>query len=206
MELLNELSPSVKSKGKPARIISDAEAEVSASEWAGSEPSPIKNYLKSAILDPKQHRDIGKLLANTTEIVVANELLKLFGRPFKLVSGESYDAITDDDGLPIRVQIKFRMDGWHFETTRRNSIKNAGTNSTGHIAYSANEFDLLAIFKPSRTFGITGSVIRFIPVTALINPLKTNQLITHINAKLRKEYDNDDKTLEIVNSLSQTLV
>jgi len=33
----------------------------------------------------------------------------------------------------------------HFETTRRNSIKNKNKNHTGHVCYSVNEFDFVII-------------------------------------------------------------
>jgi hypothetical protein len=104
----------------------------------------------------------------------------------------------------VRTQIKFRKDAWHFETTRRNSQKNAETNSTGHIAYKKNEFDMVAIFKPSSTFGITDSTIRCIPVSELVNPAKPDQLITTINASIRKVYDCDAKTNEVLDLLFQT--
>lgn len=152
-------------------------------------------------MDPKQHRDIGKVLANVAEIHVNTWLSEQAGRPIKSVVGESYDGITDDDKPAVRNQIKFRMDAWHFETTRRNSQKNAETNSTGHVAYKNDEFDMVAIFKPGPTFGITGSTIRCLPVAALINPAKPDQLVTTINAAIRKTYDCDAKTAETIRLL-----
>jgi hypothetical protein len=93
------------------------------------------------------------------------------------------------------------MGAWHFETTRRNSKKNADTNSTGHIAYKKDEFDMVAIFRPSPTFGISGSTIRCIPVSALINPNKPDQLVTTINANIRKTYDCGEKTDEVIRAV-----
>lgn len=186
------------------KLITKEEAEKSADEWVGTGDSPMRTWLVNAIMDPKQHRDIGKVLAYVAEIHVNNWLSKKTGRPIKNVVGESYDGKTDDDKPCVRNQIKFRMDAWHFETTRRNSQKNAGTNSTGHVAYKNNEFDMLAIFKPSPTFGITGSTIRCIPVSVLVNPTKQDQLITNINANIRKVYDCDEKTEEVIRILYQT--
>ena len=184
-------------KTEKTKTITKEEAEKSADEWIGL----IRTWLVNAIMDPKQHRDIGKVLAYVAEIHVNNWLTEKTGRHVKNVVGESYDGKTDDDKPCVRNQIKFRMDAWHFETTRRNSQKNAETNGTGHVAYKKDEFDMLAIFKPSPTFGITGSIIRCIPVTELVNPKKPDQLITNIHAKIRKVYDSDTKTEEVIKEL-----
>lgn len=184
--------------------ITKEQAEKSATEWCGPSPSPVRDWLVAAILDPKQHRDIGKHLAMPSEIYVNKWLSEKSGRPIKNVTGESWDGITDDSKPRVRNQIKFRMDAWHFETTRRNSKKNAETNSTGHVAYRKEEFDMVAIFKPSPTFGITGSTIRCIPVSALINPSKPDQLITSIPIAIRRMYDDEEKTTEVIKSLYQT--
>lgn len=177
------------------------EAKQSAEEWLGKDESIMKSWLIEAILDKKQHRDIGKVLANVAEIHVNTWLSMRLGTKVKSVVGESYDSIMENDKKKIRFQIKFRMDQWHFETTRRNSKKNEKTNSTGHVAYKKDEFDILVIFKPSHTFGIKGSSIRCIPVSALINQQKPDQLVTNINAKIRKIYDNEEKTNEIISGL-----
>jgi hypothetical protein len=183
--------------------ITREEAERSATEWCGPSPSPVRDWLVAAIMDPKQHRDIGKHLAMPSEIYVNKRLSEMCGRPILNITGESWDGITDDDKPKVRNQIKFRMDAWHFETTRRNSKKNIDTNSTGHVAYRKDEFDMVAIFKPGPAFGITGSTIRCIPVSALINPSKQDQLITTIPAAIRKIYDNEAKTVEVINTLYQ---
>ena len=60
---------------------------------------------------------------------------------------------------------------------------------------------MVAIFKPSPKFGITGSTIRCIPVSALVNPKKTDQLVTNILAPTRRMYDNDAKTAEVLTEL-----
>lgn len=93
------------------------------------------------------------------------------------------------------------MNTWHFETTRRNSKKNTDTNGTGHIAYRNDEFDMVAIFRPSPAFGISGSVIRCIPTSDLISSTKPDQLVTNICASIRKKYDNEDKTDDVIRSL-----
>ncbi len=181
--------------------ISREEAEKSADEWLGPGESLMRTWLVSAIMDSKQHRDIGKVLAYVVEIYVNKWLAEKTGRSIKTVIGEPYDGITDDDKPKVRNQIKFRMGSWHFETTRRNSQKNAETNSTGHVAYRKDEFDMVIIFKPSSSFGISGSTIRCIPVTALVNPEKPDQLVTNISSAIRKVYDNEEKTEEVLKDL-----
>ncbi len=177
--------------------ISREEAEKSADEWLPL----MRTWLVNAIMDSQQHRDIGKVLAQAAEIYVNEKLSEKTGRSIKTVVGKSYDGITDDDKPVVRNQVKFRMDDWHFETTRRNSKKNADTNSTGHVAYRKDEFDMVSIFKPSSSFGITGSIIRCIPITALINPDKPDQLVTNISRTIRKVYDNEKKTEEVLKDL-----
>ncbi len=164
-------------------------ADKSAMEWLGESPSLMRDWLVSAIMDRKQHRDIGKVLAYVSEVHVNKWLSEKSGRPVKNITGESWDGVTDDDQKNVRNQIKFRMNAW------RNSAKNTETNGTGHVAYRKDEFDMVAIFKPSPTFGITGSTIRCIPVSALINPSNPDQLITNIPMSIRKIYDNEEKTL-----------
>jgi hypothetical protein len=200
------LNPSINTTKKEKESIADTnisreDAEKSADEWLGSGESLMRTWLVSAIMDPKQHRDIGKVLAYVVEIHVNKWLSEKSSRPIKTVIGEPYDGITDDDKPKIRNQIKFRMSNWHFETTRRNSQKNAETNSTGHVAYKKDEFDMVIIFKPSSSFGISGATIRCIPVTALINPDKPDQLITNSSSSIRKIYDNDEKTDEVIKLL-----
>lgn len=199
-----KIEPVIKINMSKLKPITKEEAEKSANEWLGFGESLMRTWLINAIMDPEQHRDIGKVLAYVAEIYVIKWLSEKARRPVKSVVGESYDGITDDDKICVRTQIKFRKDAWHFETTRRNSQKNAETNSTGHIAYKKNEFDMVAIFKPSSTFGITDSTIRCIPVSALVNPAKPDQLITTISASIRKVYDCDAKTKEVIELLFQT--
>lgn len=161
----------------------------------------IRKSVVQAIMDPKQHRDIGKIIAQATELYVNEQLCKMSGRKIDSVVGEAYDNRTCDDGPDVRGQVKFRMSDWHFETTRRNSKKNAETNGTGHVAYRKEEFDMVAIFVPGPTFGITGSRIRCIPTEALVDPEKPHQLVTRIKKDLQREYDTDEKTKEVIQKL-----
>jgi hypothetical protein len=180
--------------------ISREDAERSADEWM----PVLREWLVRAIMDPVQHRDIGKVLAQAAEIEGVKQLNELSGRTSRIVVGQSYDCVTEDEQPRVRAQIKFRMGDWHFETTRRNSQKNEDTNSTGHVAYRKDEFDMVAIFKPGPTFGITGSTLRCIPTAALINPAKPDQLVTSIKIATRREYDRPEKTVEVIKALYQT--
>lgn len=177
----------------------DEECDRSATEWFGKSPSPARSWFYNALKDPKQHRDIGKVLAYFAEDYVKEYIEKKTGRSIKSIYGEPYDGITTN-GPKIRHQVKFRMGSWHLETTRRNSKKNQDTNETGHVAYRSDEFDVLVIFIPGPAFGITGSQIRFIPIKDLINPQKPNQLITNAD-KLKNKFNNDT----ISNMIIQTL-
>jgi len=175
------------------------QAEIAATEWCGPHNSPTRKWLISAILDPKQHRDIGKFLAPIAEIVVCDWLSEQTSTQMQCVSGQAYDILENGSGK--RIQVKFRMGSWHLETTRRNSVANQDTNATGHVAYRANEFDLLAIFVPGPNFGLTGCKIRLIPLDVLIHPQRPSQLVTRVSAAVRKKYDNDEMTLEVLREM-----
>jgi hypothetical protein len=70
----------------------------------------MRNWLIDAIMDPGQHRDIGKTLAGVAEVYVNNWISKKTGRSIKKYAGESYDGITNDDKPVVKNQNKFRMD------------------------------------------------------------------------------------------------
>lgn len=176
------------------------QAQFAATEWAGDGDSLIKTWLINAIMDEKQHRDIGKLLAQCAEIHVNQWLTERLGRQVVGVVGKSHDSETVDEPR-VRFQVKFRMGSWHLETTRRNSAKNASTSSTGHVAYKSNEFDILCIFVPGPHFGVSGSKIRCIPVEALVNPTKPDQLVPRINKPIRTKYDNEPNTENVISEL-----
>jgi hypothetical protein len=188
----------------PESTTTPAEAEASATEWLGPSPSIVRTWFVQAVLDPRQHRDIGKFLAQPAEVLVNQWVAEKTGRPIRSVVGMPYDGETSDAAKRVRHQVKFRMGDWHFETTRRNSAKNVATNSTGHVAYRKDEFDMVAIFKPGPHFGVSGFTVRCIPTAALINPHKPDQLVTTIKAAVRKEYDIDKKTEEVLRAMYST--
>ena len=175
----------------------EEECQRSADEWFGKAPSPARSWFYHAVQDPKQHRDIGKVLAYLAEEYVNQYISRKSGRPIISVYGQSYDGVTADEGPKIRHQVKFRKGPWHLETTRRNSSKNKDTNQTGHIAYRSDEFDVLAIFIPGPAFGITGSQVRLIPTKELINPSKPGQLITNAD-KWKGRFHNNDAAETVI--------
>ena len=179
--------------------ITREQAEIAATEWCGDNDSIVKQWLISAILDPRQHRDIGKFLAPMAEIAVRDWLVGQTGLEMKCVSGESYDIIETMHGT--RIQVKFRMGDWHLETTRRNSNKNQDTNASGHVVYREDEFDVLAVFIPGPGFGRTGSRIRLVPVDELVNPKKPDELVKKVPQPIRRKYDDDEMTRKVIRRL-----
>lgn len=178
------------------------DVEQSATEWFGSEKSIMRDWFVQAVGDPKQHRDIGKILAPGAETYVSQWLSRVSGRPIRNVIGESYDGITEDEPL-VRHQVKFRCKDWHLEVTRRNSKKNENSSETGHVKYSREEFDVLVIFVPGPFFSLSQAHIRCIPIDALVDPKKPTHLYARIPQKIRKMYDTDEKSLEVIQSIYQ---
>lgn len=86
----------------------DEECHRSATEWFGETSSPARSWFYNALIDPKQHRDIGKVLAYFAEERVKDYIMMKTGRPIISVYGEPYDGMTADDGPRIRHQVKFR--------------------------------------------------------------------------------------------------
>lgn len=173
------------------------DAEQSATEWFGSEPSVMRNWFVQAVSDPKQSCDIGKILAPGAEVYMTDWLSQKTGRLISNVTGLPYDGVTVDDGPVVRHQSKFRSSSWHMEVTRRQ--KNA--SDTGRDKYASSEFDVLVIFVPGPCFSLSQARIRCIPVEALIDPKKPTHLYSQVPMKIRRLYDSDEKTNEVVMSV-----
>ena len=117
--------------------------------------------------------------------------------------------VVKPDESTIRIQSKLRqVEGLtdvsqqtHFETTRRNSEKNKDKNSTGHIAYGLDEFDMALVslvnVKKSmdRRSDINHWSFSLVPITAIQNHacVDTPQCLTHIPSKTLTEYQIDFK-------------
>jgi hypothetical protein len=173
------------------------DVEQSATEWFGAEPSVMRNWFVQAVKDPKQTADIGKILSPGAEFYVNEWLTKKTGRPIRNVLGLPYDGVTADDGPIVRHQSKFRTKSWHMEVTRRQ--KNA--SDSGRDKYALGEFDVMVIFVPGPCFSLSQSRIRCVPIEALIDPKKPTHLYGCVPQKIRRIYDTDEKTDEVIQTI-----
>ena len=171
--------------------------------------------LENGIIQSMSVIDWGKAMARANEII-QRDLLR--HRNLKAYDPEldadcpkvdhannspGFDILLElDDGKLIKIQSKLRQvkgktdfsHQIHFETTRRHSKKNEGdSSSTGHVAYSPNEFDYVLISLVNIANGLENrnSVDKwsfsFIPVHELVNKEK-NCCVTQISAALLKKY------------------
>jgi hypothetical protein len=177
--------------------------------------TPSRELLQNAIVQSMSTIDFGKAMARNNELM-QRDILRYCGI-------EAYDPETDAEcpaictqnnspGFDIlvktaeknvRIQSKLRQvkgktdfsQQVHFETTRRHSAKNIGTNSadSGHIAYSTDEFDyvMISLINVANDKILRHDVDRWsfslVPVSALIHPEK-GCCVTHIPAKTLEKY------------------
>ena len=151
----------------------------------------ILKYIGLEVYDPERDD-------NCPEISIANN-----SPGFDLIIKNQYGEIK-------RIQSKLRQvkgktdfsQQTHFETTRRNSVKNKGTVSeTGHVAYGCNEFDYVMIslvnvgkngeIRTNRN-NINNWSFSLVPVVELINEEK-NCCATSISANILEKYKFDPK-------------
>lgn len=128
-----------------------------------------RNLLENSRIFNMSRIDWGKTMAVSNQYIQRNILrAKLEKHGFKVYSTDDDDLpeidtannspgwdllIVKPDGTFLRVQSKLRQvkgitdysQQTHFETTRRNSVKNKDKNHTGHICYSLDEFDFVMI-------------------------------------------------------------
>ena len=98
-------------------------------------------------------RDLGKLFADPNEHIQKdwiNENTKLNVQQRDDFNSDAnasgYDLITTDGIMTI--QSKLRASTLHLEQTRRKSIKNKNSSSTGHVRYSVGEADVYLFSRP----------------------------------------------------------
>lgn len=104
-----------------------------------------KNLLKELLKNKKFN------VYSTDDVLPEKIKTKLKSQLKNNTSG--FDLIIEKNGKIFRIQSKLRqVDGLtdfsqkvHFETTRRNCIKNATKNHTGHVCYGCDEFDFVMI-------------------------------------------------------------
>lgn len=161
----------------------------------------------------KNTKEIGKLRANAAEYVIVdwlNTFLQQHGywatwiaihaedekqcREFKLEGSDpnssGFDIYLLNKVLHEykRIQVKYRNSDFHFETTRRNSKKNENKNTTGHVVYSADEFDILigvCTFNNLSNKLPTSNNISIIDINILKDPNNPENLISKITNKTR---------------------
>lgn len=122
-----------------------------------------------------------------------------------------FDLLMLKDGKYYKIQSKLRQvkgktdfsQQTHFETTRRNSIKNKDKNSTGHICYSSDEFDYVMVSLINVKNGIIDTKrdinkwsFSFIPVSSLLQKGNDTLCETKIKSNVLKKYqiENNDFT------------
>jgi len=154
------------------------------------------NEAHKCMIEENDTRELGKIRAAAAEFLVKdwinnNTNLKVFRRKeLKELNSDKnesgYDLFCPENNL--RIQVKYRADTFHLETTRRNSRKNINQNQTGHIAYSANECDMFVFVRPSDNF----SDIKFIaiPVDELKDKKNSNILVTRVSSSVIKKFEN----------------
>jgi hypothetical protein len=100
----------------------------------------------------------------------------------------------------VRNQVKYRggkqgkgnRPKLFLETTRRNSIKNAGAKSqSGHVAYGSDEFDVALFVVPSKDFDFLNTLgleIIAIPAKELVDPNHPDILVKNVPASMMDRY------------------
>ena len=180
------------------------------------------------MLEQKNSKEIGKLRAYATELMVCDHLndhmerhgidgicihndelskhAELLAKHEIILdpnqSGYDLLLVTFDTGVCHKIQVKHRNTSIHLETTRRNSKKNADKNATGHVSYSSNEFDYLIVVKGKfdESVDMERDLIIF-PTSAIVNKDKPDVLQTSINKKQEQHYKDrfDDMLGKLMN-------
>ena len=179
-------------------------------------PTTWDTYILHAhnrMINNKNTKEIGKIRANAAEYFVVdwlNNFLQKNGYEPKWITIHAEDVIQcskfelkssdpNSSGFDIyllnrnthkyfRIQVKYRNSDFHFETTRRNSKKNENKNTTGHVVYSADEFDILigiCTFNNLSNELPTDKNISIIDIDILKDPKNPENLISKISNKTR---------------------
>lgn len=185
-------------------------------------PADAKQLLENPITQSLSVIDWGKANARTNEIIQKH----ILQHALKNTTIRIYDPEKDEDcpeietknnspgfdlvavnadGKINRIQCKLRQAQGknpfsrqtHFETTRRHSEKNSGVSSdSGHVAYSADEFDSVMVSlvhvaeNLHKRNNVNDWAFSIIPVTALLDPTKNNlYCLTKIPSQVLKKYE-----------------
>tara|TARA_B100001093_G_C26792239_1_gene999484 strand:+ start:213 stop:806 length:594 start_codon:yes stop_codon:yes gene_type:complete len=172
-----------------------------------------RQLISNDIIQSMSVIDWGKAMARANELI-QRDLLRSKGfeawdpqldkdcPPYDTANNSpGFDILLKKDGKLVRVQSKLRQvkgvtdfsRQTHFETTRRHSKKNEGeSSSTGHVAYSANEFDfvLVTLVNVSKNLNKRNNIndwsFSLIPISDLIAPGK-ECCLPHIPSKILKK-------------------
>lgn len=153
-------------------------------------------------VEEKNTRDIGKMLQFVAEGYARRwlkeecEIESTSSENDDMGNETTWDILTANK---TRAQVKYRggkvksgRPNLFLETTRRNSIKNAGAkSSSGHVAYSSDEFDIALFVIPSKDFDFFttfGLEVIAIPSKELINPKHPDILVKNVPAKIMDRY------------------
>lgn len=179
-------------------------------------PKDILEYILSFLNNPIVYfssiNDWGKLMGLTNEFIqqyILNSRLSMLNikcLPSKNCNNSrGYDLILQYKNEYIRIQSKIRQvvgKYWysrsiHFETTRRNSMKNTKKSYTGHVLYSTGEFDyvfisIIHLSKECNIYekrsNINNWVFVLIPVEELVCPKNNTHLVPIIKPYILKKY------------------
>lgn len=162
-------------------------------------------------------RDVGKILQFANEIFIRKWIKDFCGIDNDKVENDEFgnEPSWDINMYPsskrsriVRVQAKFRggksksgMPTLHMENTRRVSKKNLGdASSSGHVAYSKDEFDVVVFTIPREDIFTTEHwEVLAIPTYELIDPKYPNYLCRRVSSALYKKYKG--KAKEVLTSL-----
>lgn len=175
--------------------------------------TPAKQLLSNEIIQSMSVIDWGKAMARANELIQRDLLISKGFKawdpqldkdcpPYDTANNSpGFDILLEKDGKLVRVQSKLRQvkgktdfsTQTHFETTRRHSKKNEGeTSSTGHVAYSANEFDYVLVTlvnvrdSLNKRNNVNDWSFSLIPISDLIAPGK-ECCLPHIPSKILKK-------------------
>ena len=173
---------------------------------------PVRQLIENSIIKSMSVIDWGKAMARANEYI-QKELLRFCGvEVYDPQLDQNCPNINTDNNSPgfdlivknkngelKRVQSKLRQvtgktdfsKQTHFETTRRNSKKNKdkATSESGHVAYSADEFDYVMVTLinvkngTERRNDVNLWSFSIVPISDLVDPNK-GCCLTHIPAKV----------------------
>ena len=156
------------------------------------------------MIKSNDNRELGKIRAIAAEYVAMDWINEKSGINVELGSnghysdknGSSFDLFSLENNT--RIQVKYRGDKFHLETTRRLSDKNKGSQSkTGHVAYRIDECDIFVFVVPSpNSTNPMDSQFYAIPSKDLEDPKNPGCCIVNIPKKKVLSYK--DKTIDIL--------